>query len=104
MGREADRNDRDSAAPVLVSALTGEGLSALISRIEARIARSRSTFAVILPPEDGAALNWLYENAEVLDRRMEEGGTLHLAIRIAPEKEPRFLNRFAGARHLHKAE
>jgi GTPase len=102
-GGEAGRNDRDSAAPVLVSALTGEGLSALTSRIEARIARSRSTFAVILPPEDGAQLHWLYENAEVLDRRMEEGGTLHLAIRIAPEKEPRFLNRFAGARHIHRA-
>ncbi|WP_336489220.1 GTPase HflX [Methylobacterium nigriterrae] len=99
---EATRSDRDSEAPVLVSALTGEGLSALAGRIEARIARSRSTFAVVLPPEDGAALNWLYENAEVLDRRMEEGGTLHLAIRIAPEKEPRFLNRFGGARRLSR--
>ncbi|HEY0554597.1 MAG TPA: GTPase HflX, partial [Thermoanaerobaculia bacterium] len=101
-GGEAGRNDRDSAAPVLVSALTGEGLSALTSRIEARIARSRSTFAVVLPPEDGAQLHWLYENAEVLDRRMEEGGTLHLAIRIAPEKEPRFLNRFGAARRLNR--
>ena len=96
------RNDRDSDAPVLVSAVTGEGLDVLTARIEARIARQRSTFAVILPPEDGAALHWLYENAEVLDRREEEGGTMHLAIRIAPEKEPRFLNRFAGARRLSR--
>ncbi|WP_289015003.1 GTPase HflX [uncultured Methylobacterium sp.] len=103
-GEGAQRNDRDSAAPVLVSALTGEGLAALTGRIEARIARARSTFAVVLPPEDGAALNWLYENAEVLDRRMEEGGTLHLAVRIAPEKEPRFLNRFGAARRLTRAE
>jgi GTP-binding protein HflX len=96
------RSDRDSDAPVLVSALTGEGLGVLTARIEARIARQRSTFAVILPPEDGAALHWLYENAEVLDRREEEGGTMHLAIRIAPEKEPRFLNRFEGARRLNR--
>ncbi|MGU3359245.1 GTPase HflX [Methylobacterium sp. M6A4_1b] len=96
------RSDRDSDAPVLVSALTGEGLGMLTARIEARIARQRSTFAVILPPEDGAALHWLYENAEVLDRREEEGGTMHLAIRIAPEKEPRFLNRFEGARRLNR--
>ena len=89
-----------ASAPVLVSALTGEGLSALAERIEVRIARARSTFAVTLPPEDGAALNWLYENAEVLDREAEEGGTLHLAIRIAPEKEPRFLNRFETARRI----
>jgi GTP-binding protein HflX len=96
------RSDRDSDAPVLVSAVTGEGLGVLTARIEARIARQRSTFAVILPPEDGAALHWLYENAEVLDRREEEGGTMHLAIRIAPEKEPRFLNRFEGARRLNR--
>ncbi|CAO4137452.1 GTPase HflX [Methylorubrum extorquens] len=102
-GEGQTRNDHDSSAPVLVSALTGEGLSALTSRIEARIARSRSTFAVVLPPEDGAQLHWLYENAEVLDRREEVNGTLHLAVRIAPEKEPRFHNRFAGARHLHGA-
>lgn len=97
------RSDRDSDAPVLVSALTGEGLAALTGRIEARIARRRSTFAVTLPPEDGGALHWLYENAEVLDRREEEGGTIHLAIRVAPEKEPRFLNRFDGAKRLSRA-
>ncbi|MCK2052710.1 GTPase HflX [Methylobacterium sp. 37f] len=96
------RSDRDSDAPALVSAVTGEGLGVLTARIEARIARQRSTFAVVLPPEDGAALHWLYENAEVLDRREEEGGTMHLAIRIAPEKEPRFLNRFEGARRLNR--
>ncbi|MHC2002691.1 GTPase HflX [Methylobacterium sp. CM6241] len=98
------RNDRDSDVPILVSALTGEGLAALSGRIEARIAKRRSTFAVTLAPEDGAALNWLYENAEVLDRRAEEAGTIHLAIRVAPEKEPRFLNRFASARKLSRAE
>ena len=102
-GNGAGRSDRDSTAPALVSAVTGEGLPALTSRIEARIARSRSTFAVVLPPEDGAQLHWLYENAELLDRREEVNGTLHLVVRMAPEKEPRFLNRFPGARHLHRA-
>ncbi len=103
-GRAGARNDRDSAAPVLVSALTGEGLSALAARIEARIGRHRASFAVALPPEDGASLNWLYENAEILDRRAEADGTLHVAVRVAPEKEPRFLNRFGAARRLGRAE
>ncbi len=40
-GDMAARHDRDSAAPVLVSAVTGEGLPALTSRIEARIARTQ---------------------------------------------------------------
>ncbi|MBE7248380.1 MAG: GTPase HflX, partial [Actinomycetospora chiangmaiensis] len=102
-GQGTIRNDRDSDTPILVSALTGEGLAALTSRIEARIARSRTSFAVSLPPEDGAAVNWLYENAEILDRRTDADGTLHLAVRVAPEKEPRFLNRFPGARRLGRA-
>ncbi len=84
--------------------MTGAGLSALAARIEARIGRHRASFAVALPPEDGASLNWLYENAEILDRRAEADGTLHVAVRIAPEKEPRFLNRFGGARRLGRPE
>lgn len=64
------------------------------------MARARSTFAVTLPPEDGAALNWLYENAEVLDRQSDTGGAIALTIRIAPEKEPRFLNRFEAAQRI----
>ncbi|CAX25233.1 MAG: GTPase HflX [Methylorubrum extorquens] len=87
-------------APILVSALTGEGLPELTERIEGQVARARSTFAVTLPPEDGAALNWLYENAEVLDRQSETGGAIALTIRIAPEKEPRFLNRFEAAQRV----
>ena len=102
-GQGRARNDRDSDAPVLVSALTGEGLPALTSRIEARIGRGRASFAVSLAPEDGGALNWLYENAEILDRRSEPDGTLHVVVRIAPEKEPRFLNRFGAARRLGRA-
>ncbi len=89
-----------AGAPVLVSALTGEGVEALLARIEARIARQRTSFALVLAPERGAELHWLYENAEVLDRRSDEAGAIHLAIRIAPEKEPRLRARFPGARRL----
>ncbi|TGD98048.1 GTPase HflX [Methylobacterium nonmethylotrophicum] len=86
--------------PVLISALTGEGMDRLMARIEARIAESRTSFAVILEPAQGAELHWLYENAEVLDRREDAAGALHLVVRVAPEKEPRFLNRFGAARRL----
>jgi GTPase len=89
--------------PVLLSALTGEGTDALLARIEARIAESRASFALVLDPAEGAGLHWLYENAEVLDRREDAGGRLHLVVRLAPEKEPRFLHRFGTARRLRAA-
>lgn len=86
--------------PVLVSALTGEGVEALLSRIEQRLATKRPTFAVTLEPADGAGLNWLYEQAEVLQRRDGDDGQLVLAVRVAPEKEPRLLKRYPRARRL----
>jgi GTP-binding protein HflX len=86
--------------PVLVSALTGEGVDALLTRIEQHLATKRPTFAVTLEPADGAGLNWLYEQAEVLQRRDGDDGQLVLAVRVAPEKEPRLLKRYPRARRL----
>jgi len=88
---------------VLVSALTGEGIDALLSVIERRLASERSSFMVSLDPSDGASLNWLYEEAEILDRRTDPENRILVAVRIAPEKEPRLRQRFPGARKLSPA-
>jgi GTP-binding protein HflX len=86
--------------PALVSAVSGEGIETLLKGIERRISEGRSTFQVILDPADGQGLNWLYEQAEVLDRRTDADGRLHVVARIAPEKEPRLRTRFPSARHI----
>ena len=51
-------------------------------------------------PADGSSMNWLYEQAEILERRTDQEGRTLASVRIAPEKEPRFLQRFPGARRL----
>jgi GTP-binding protein HflX len=91
---------RSERRPVLVSALTGEGMDHLLAGIEARIAQGRPTFEVRVDPSDGQGLNWLYEQAEVLERTADEQGNPMLRVRIAPEKEPRLLKRFAAARRV----
>ena len=91
---------RSERRPVLVSALTGEGMDHLLAGIEARIAQGRPTFEVWVDPSDGQGLNWLYEQAEVLERTADEQGNPMLRVRIAPEKEPRLLKRFAAARRV----
>jgi GTPase len=83
--------------PALVSALTGEGIPELMRVIEDRIAKGRPTYHVLLDPGEGQALNWLYENGEILGRDDRET-TVAVRVRIAPEKEPRFLQRFPKAR------
>ena len=87
--------------PVLVSAVTGDGLETLLRAVELRIAKGRPSFQVILDPADGQGLNWLYEQSEVLDRRTDSEGRLHLVVRVAPEKEPRLRGRFPIARRIN---
>ena len=92
--------ERSERRPVLVSALTGDGMDHLLAGVEARIAQGRPTFEVWVDPSDGQGLNWLYEQAEVLERTADEQGNPMLRVRIAPEKEPRLLKRFAAARRV----
>src|SRR5215210_4081496 len=91
---------REGQRPVLVSALTGEGIDTLLGRIEQHLAAGRPSYLVILEPADGSSMNWLYEQAEILERRTDQVGRTLVSVRIAPEKEPRFLQRFPGARRL----
>ena len=57
---------RGDDRPVLVSALTGEGLDALLDAIEARLARRRVVLDLVLDPADGAGVSWLHRHAEVM--------------------------------------
>jgi GTPase len=85
---------------VLVSALTGEGIDTLLAAIERHLSAGRPSYLVTLGPSDGASLNWLYEEAEILERRTDSEGRVLASVRIAPEKEPRLLQRFPSARRL----
>jgi len=83
--------------PVLVSAVTGEGIAALLAEIEARLTHDHARFRLHLPAGDGAGLAWTYEVAEVLDRRQAEDGAVHLTIRVPPERLGRVERRFGAA-------
>jgi GTP-binding protein HflX len=67
--------------PVLVSALTGEGMDSLVDAVEARLSEARQTLSVSLDPADGAGLSWLYRHSEVLSRDMGEDGRLAVTVR-----------------------
>jgi GTP-binding protein HflX len=67
--------------PVLVSALTGEGMDALGAGIEARLSEARQTLSLSLDPADGAALSWLYRHTEVLARDLRDDGRLAVTVR-----------------------
>lgn len=92
MARPAD------ARPVLVSAITGEGVDTLLAAIESRMASERKLLRVKVPAADGAGLAWLYENGEVLARKAGRDGSLAIDIRVGPERVDRVLRRFPDAK------
>src|SRR5213075_2045156 len=57
----------------LVSAETGEGIDALLSAIEDRLAATRTTLDLSIDAADGAGISWLHRNAEVLTKELHGG-------------------------------
>jgi GTPase len=84
-----------SGKPAAVSALTGEGIDDLLAAIEARLAQGRRTIDLDLDGADGRSVHWLYEHAEVMSRRDDPDGRVHMTVRAAPETMARILRRFA---------
>ena len=78
---------RDGCLPV--SAITGEGLPALMDAIDARIAAGMQLVHYDLPAEEGARLSWLYDHGEVVGREDHED-QVHVTVRLLPADRARF--------------
>jgi GTP-binding protein HflX len=74
---------------VAVSAITGEGLEALKTLLDGRIAAGMEQAEYDIGHEDGARLAWLYAHGEVIER--EDGDdTAHVTVRLLPADRARF--------------
>ena len=82
--------------PILVSALTGEGLDDLLARIEAILAADRETLRLELDAAYGQGLAWLYAHTEVLERETLPDGGARLLVRAPAERLEEARRRFAG--------
>jgi len=85
------RNGRNGA--IAVSAITGEGIPALLQAFEAGVTRDNITLTLKLDAADGSALAFAYRHAQVLERR-DRGGKISLSLRIHPDDLGRFEHRF----------
>jgi GTP-binding protein HflX len=85
------RNDRGGA--IAVSAITGEGIPALLAAFESGVTRDNITLTLKLDASDGSALAFAYRHAQVLERR-DRGSKISLSLRIHPDDLGRFENRF----------
>jgi GTP-binding protein HflX len=83
----------------LVSAHTGEGIDALLSAIEDRLAAKRTTLDLSIDAADGAGISWLHRNAEVLNKELHDG-RFAMTVRVDETKRDIVVNRFAAVPHV----
>jgi len=74
--------ERSDPPGVLVSAVTGKGVGALLSRIEANLIGRADTLELDLPPADGQARAWLHEHGDVLEETVGEDGAFRIRVRL----------------------
>jgi GTP-binding protein HflX len=79
----------------LVSAHTGEGIEALLSAIEDRLAAKRATLDLSIDAADGAGISWLHRNAEVLNKELQ-GSRFVMTVRVDETKRDIVISRFAA--------
>ena len=104
-----DRLDRDAAIslrnraerkpaerhPVLVSALSGEGMDRLATEIEARLAARRVTLDLVIDAADGAGVSWLHRHTEVMTKVLRDDGALAITVRVDPANAERVRVKFS---------
>jgi GTP-binding protein HflX len=76
---------RSEQRPVLVSALTGEGIGRLLEAIDARLGSRDEVLTVMIPAHASRLLSWLHAHAEVLaEEACAETGAVTARFRIDP--------------------
>jgi GTP-binding protein HflX len=81
--------------PVLVSALSGEGLDCLLAEIETRLAARRVTLDLVLDAADGAGVSWLHRHTEVMRKALRGDGALAITVRADPANAEKARAKFA---------
>lgn len=90
---EANKPARD-IPQVLISAITGAGLDDLNKAIDAMVNQHDRIIEVDIGPEQGRALAWLHQHADVLAKSQDDTGTTHLQVSLKPQNLGRFEKEF----------
>lgn len=83
----------DSGEIAPISAGTGEGVDALLARLDALLTAGAKVHEIVVPSSEGQKIAWLHAHGQVLDDRAEasEHGPLHrLTVRLTPKEFGRF--------------
>jgi len=80
---------------VAISAITGDGIPDLFETLDQYLTQAMLDIRVQLSLQDGAALAWLYQHGEVVERLDHENG-MDVSVRLFPMDRERFEISYPG--------
>ena len=83
--------------PISISAITGEGISALAELIETRIAGKLANIEIVLRSDQLGLLDWIYRGGDVVEREDREDGSVALTLRATQARRTEIETRLGGA-------
>jgi len=92
--RNRSRSKSVERRPIIVSALTGQGIDDLSAALEARLAAEKIRFDIALDPANGAGFSWLHANTEVMCKDTNSDGTVRFTVRVMPDRAEAVRRRF----------
>jgi GTP-binding protein HflX len=78
---------------VVISALSGQGISELLVRIDEKLQEKGALVQLTIPTSEGEMLAWCYRQGVIVDRQ-DEGEKIHLTLRLTGEEKLKLIERF----------
>ena len=94
----ANRARRANRTLVPLSALTGEGCPVLLAVLDDRLSGASRLLDIAVAHDDGAALAWLYDHGDVVERTDDER-FVHVKVRLDAADAARFARRRERSPH-----
>lgn len=94
--RLLETGNEPGKSPVAISAITGEGLDALMALIEKRVSGELRSVDITLSPAQLRFLDWIYRNSEVVNRTDNDDGSVSLSLKVTETAREEIDGRLSG--------
>lgn len=89
-----NRLERDENI-LAISALTGEGIDPLLTRIDQKLQEKGALVMITIPTSLGEMLAWCYRQGVIVGRQ-DEGEVIHLTLRLTTPQKQKLLEKFGS--------
>lgn len=87
----------DAPLSLVTSAITGDGIEALLDQVELALSQGDERLSLMIGPEQAAALAWVHQHGAVLRQNLDsETGINRVEARLSPADAGRFRQRYPG--------